>query len=373
MPFIQNKPRKYLSTLKSANVKRRGDTILFDAAVLRKEIPFDEFVLSTSDCLKGGAIFWLIALVNRTRCTIEIQSDVSSRDGVGVVIKSGEEEILEIFRDDSDRTRYVTIYSNELPLVTLKEAIRVFTTEYYHYITYEEKEGNVFKYSVDFAGMTAWKTPLIEYYREFKSVYVILNSFYKPTKPYDLNNVKHNRFAGGKFDQSYPTEEYIIDSCETVTWKYILDNSTLKTFAEIDTALIGMQVDDAETTRLQNELAKFCDQTGLFYPLEQAICPKVVYRMRNALLYTNHRSIKLKDQFNETSVEISGELKYPHLFRPFAIDADSLTTLRSSTFDDCKVIVCSKLDSHAMQNAMKKYNIEFIMPRPDSSLQDLSL
>jgi len=48
-----------------------------------------------------------------------IASDVSDRDGIGV----------EIYRDDTKRTRTVTLYQQDIPLDLLEESIQTFKKE----------------------------------------------------------------------------------------------------------------------------------------------------------------------------------------------------------------------------------------------------
>jgi hypothetical protein len=58
-----------------------------------------------------------------------IVSDVSSRDGIGVELLVNNEMILEIFRDDSKKTREVTLYKKEISLSLVEEAIAKFKKE----------------------------------------------------------------------------------------------------------------------------------------------------------------------------------------------------------------------------------------------------
>lgn len=57
---------------------------------------------------------------------IEIASDVSERDGVGVEVYRNNEMVLEIFRDDTDKTRTVTVYKENIPLELMEESIETF-------------------------------------------------------------------------------------------------------------------------------------------------------------------------------------------------------------------------------------------------------
>ncbi|MEL4389601.1 hypothetical protein [Shewanella xiamenensis] len=45
-----------------------------------------------------------------------IASDVGgSRDGIGIEVYSGSEILMEVFRDDTQKTREVTLYKKEIP------------------------------------------------------------------------------------------------------------------------------------------------------------------------------------------------------------------------------------------------------------------
>ncbi len=56
-----------------------------------------------------------------------VASDVGSgRDGIGIEIYSGGDMLLEIFRDDTKKTREVTFYKKELDLELVEQAIKQF-------------------------------------------------------------------------------------------------------------------------------------------------------------------------------------------------------------------------------------------------------
>ena len=58
-----------------------------------------------------------------------IASDVNERDGIGVEIYREDELIIEIFRDDTKRTRTVTLFQQEISLDFLEESILTFKKE----------------------------------------------------------------------------------------------------------------------------------------------------------------------------------------------------------------------------------------------------
>jgi len=57
---------------------------------------------------------------------VEITSDISGRDGIGIEVYRDHELVLEIFRDDTRRTREVTLYKKDVDLVLIEESIEIF-------------------------------------------------------------------------------------------------------------------------------------------------------------------------------------------------------------------------------------------------------
>jgi hypothetical protein len=62
--------------------------------------------------------------------TYVVASDVSNgRDGIGVEISLRNVLVLVIFRDDTKRTREVTLYTEDFPLDLVEESIAIFKRE----------------------------------------------------------------------------------------------------------------------------------------------------------------------------------------------------------------------------------------------------
>jgi hypothetical protein len=71
---------------------------------------------------------------------VVIASDVSSRDGIGVEVSVDDELILEIFRDDTKKTRELTLYKKDVPLEIVEESIAIFKKEIpWDFIEYVER------------------------------------------------------------------------------------------------------------------------------------------------------------------------------------------------------------------------------------------
>lgn len=60
---------------------------------------------------------------------IEIASDVNERDGIGIEVYRNNEMVIEIFRDDTERTRTVTVYKKNISLELMEESIQTFKKE----------------------------------------------------------------------------------------------------------------------------------------------------------------------------------------------------------------------------------------------------
>lgn len=57
---------------------------------------------------------------------IIIASDVHERDGIGVEIYRNDKFVMEIFRDDTERTRTITMVEKEISLELMEECIDIF-------------------------------------------------------------------------------------------------------------------------------------------------------------------------------------------------------------------------------------------------------
>lgn len=70
---------------------------------------------------------------------VVVASDVNPRDGIGVEIYRDDELIVEIFRDDTDRTRTVTVFKDSISLELMEEFIQIFKKEIpWDFIEYDE-------------------------------------------------------------------------------------------------------------------------------------------------------------------------------------------------------------------------------------------
>ncbi len=60
---------------------------------------------------------------------ITVVSDVNERDGIGVEVYRNDELILEIFRDDTEKTRTIRVFKENISLELMEECIRTFKKE----------------------------------------------------------------------------------------------------------------------------------------------------------------------------------------------------------------------------------------------------
>ncbi len=68
-----------------------------------------------------------------------IASDVNKRDGIGVEIYRNDELVAEIFRDDTEKTRTIRIFKENISLELMEDCIQTFKKEIpWEFINYEE-------------------------------------------------------------------------------------------------------------------------------------------------------------------------------------------------------------------------------------------
>ncbi len=67
-----------------------------------------------------------------------IASDVNKRDGIGVEIYLDNEIVMEIFRDDTLKTRTVTLFNQDVSLELVEAAIKEFKSKIpWEFVNYE--------------------------------------------------------------------------------------------------------------------------------------------------------------------------------------------------------------------------------------------
>ena len=75
----------------------------------------------------------------RNKYRAVVASDVNPRDGIGVEIYQGDELLIEIFRDDTERTREITMYRDAFSLEEMEGFIQIFKDEIpWDFIEYED-------------------------------------------------------------------------------------------------------------------------------------------------------------------------------------------------------------------------------------------
>jgi len=64
-----------------------------------------------------------------SRDRVVVASDVSDRDGIGIEFYRNDVLVVEVFRDDAQKTREVTLYKKNVSLDLVEEAIVSFRNE----------------------------------------------------------------------------------------------------------------------------------------------------------------------------------------------------------------------------------------------------
>jgi hypothetical protein len=78
-------------------------------------------------------------LMPQPKDRIVVASDVNTRDGIGVEIYRDDELIMEIFRDDTEKTRTITVFKESVSLDLMEEVIQTFKKEIpWDFIEYDE-------------------------------------------------------------------------------------------------------------------------------------------------------------------------------------------------------------------------------------------
>ena len=71
---------------------------------------------------------------------VVIASDINQRDGIGVEIYRNDELVIEIFRDDTERTRTITVFKESVSLEQMEKGIETFKKEIpWAFIEYEDE------------------------------------------------------------------------------------------------------------------------------------------------------------------------------------------------------------------------------------------
>lgn len=77
--------------------------------------------------------------MDQSKIEIVIASDVCKRDGIGIEVYKNDKLVEEIFRDDTELSRKVTIYEKEIELDFLEKCIESFRENIpWDYIDYDK-------------------------------------------------------------------------------------------------------------------------------------------------------------------------------------------------------------------------------------------
>lgn len=67
--------------------------------------------------------------MTKNKNKVIVASDINQRDGIGVEIYQNDELIIEIFRDDMEMTRTITVFKSNISLEEMENAIKEFKKE----------------------------------------------------------------------------------------------------------------------------------------------------------------------------------------------------------------------------------------------------
>lgn len=70
-----------------------------------------------------------MGILSEKRFEVLVASDIATRDGIGIELYENGELILEVFRDDSRKTREISLYKRDIPVEIVEEALEVFRKE----------------------------------------------------------------------------------------------------------------------------------------------------------------------------------------------------------------------------------------------------
>ena len=74
---------------------------------------------------------------------IQIASDVNERDGIGIEVYKGDKLMMEIFRDDTELIKTITLYDKTISLEIMEYAIELFKKEIPNdFIDYSKLDSN---------------------------------------------------------------------------------------------------------------------------------------------------------------------------------------------------------------------------------------
>ena len=78
---------------------------------------------------------------NTEEIKVVVASDVSGRDGIGIEIYLGDELVVEVFRDDTKKSREVTIYKRDVSLELVEKSIAIFKERIpWEFLSYDDQK-----------------------------------------------------------------------------------------------------------------------------------------------------------------------------------------------------------------------------------------
>ncbi len=132
---------------------------------------------------------------------------------------------------------------------------------------------------------------ILEYYKgQFECVFVLLHPFIKPIE------LSIERFCPAE----WPSKKELIEGCEAISWKRILEITGLVNISDID---IGLRTSISGLNKeLVNKdyascLKKVCDKKNIVYPSEGEFSPLIENKIFNSIKHLGHEWLWVGDEF----------------------------------------------------------------------------
>ncbi|HUF03997.1 MAG TPA: DUF2711 family protein [Aridibacter sp.] len=147
------------------------------------------------------------------------------------------------------------------------------------------------------------------YENRFESVYVFLHPFIRPI------SIDIDRFN----PSGYPRKLEILENCEAVEWKWVIENSDFRNIQEIDiglrTLISGLR-EEVGNQVLARRIERFENEKGVVRPNEGELPELLQNRVFMALQKLGFDKLWVNDEFRrernlETVADLLGDYPYP--------------------------------------------------------------
>jgi hypothetical protein len=132
---------------------------------------------------------------------------------------------------------------------------------------------------------------ILDFYKgQFDAVFVLLHPFLYP------RNINIDRFC----PEHWPTKFEIIETCERVSWKRIVELTGLSSFAQIDvglrTSILGLNGEFANED-YASRLIELTEKENIIHPSEGQLPPLLENRIYEVIKVLGHEWLWVGDEF----------------------------------------------------------------------------